>query len=93
MCGWFEAREITLACPLKHGYVGAMDETGKSKLNLGSEHSETAVNAEGKNLAAVLLGRRGGLRGGPARAARLSPDERAAIARRAAEARWAKERK
>jgi hypothetical protein len=38
---------------------------------------------------AVELGRRGGLKGGKARAAKLSPAQRAAIARRAARARWA----
>ena len=32
--------------------------------------------------------RRGGLKGGPARAAKLSADERARIAKRAAEKRW-----
>ena len=47
-----------------------------------------------KDPVAVELGRRGGLKGGKARAARLSPAQRAAIARRAARARWdaAKER-
>jgi len=43
---------------------------------------------EGKNPAAVMLGRLGGLKGGKARAQRLSIEERQAIARRAAEARW-----
>lgn len=38
--------------------------------------------------AAVELGRRGGLRGGPARAAKLSPERRSEIARKAARARW-----
>jgi len=38
--------------------------------------------------AAALLGRRGGLKGGAARAAKLTPEERAAIARKAAAARW-----
>jgi len=33
---------------------------------------------------------RGGKKGGAARAAKLAPDERAAIARRAAQARWEK---
>lgn len=42
-----------------------------------------------KDPVAVELGRRGGLKGGKARAARLSPAQRAAIARRAARARWA----
>jgi P63C domain len=44
-----------------------------------------------KNRAAVELGRRGGQKGGAARAARLSPEERADSARRAAAARWKKE--
>lgn len=42
----------------------------------------------GKDPAAVALGRRGGLKGGKARAAKLSPAERSAIARKAAKARW-----
>jgi hypothetical protein len=41
-----------------------------------------------KNQAAVELGRLGGLKGGRARADKLSSDERIAIARRAAAARW-----
>jgi hypothetical protein len=44
-----------------------------------------------KNPAAVALGRRGGLKGGKARAAALTPEERSAIARKAAKARWAVE--
>jgi hypothetical protein len=42
-----------------------------------------------KNRAAVELGRLGGLKGGPARAAKLSADERSAIAKKAAQKRWA----
>ena len=38
--------------------------------------------------AAAALGRRGGLKGGKARAAKLSPEERKEIARKAAAARW-----
>lgn len=41
-----------------------------------------------KNPAAVALGRRGGLKGGKARAAALSPAKRSAIAKKAAAARW-----
>lgn len=37
---------------------------------------------------AVELGRRGGLKGGKARAAKLSPEQRSEIARKAAQARW-----
>jgi hypothetical protein len=39
-----------------------------------------------------VSGRNGGLRGGAARAARLTPEKRSEIARKAARARWAKQR-
>jgi hypothetical protein len=45
-----------------------------------------------KNPAAVALGKLGGLKGGRARAAALSPEVRKAIAQRAAKARWTKEK-
>jgi len=41
-----------------------------------------------KNPAAVSLGRLGGLKGGKARAEKLSPAKRKAIAKKAAQARW-----
>lgn len=41
-----------------------------------------------KNPAAVALGRKGGLKGGRARADALTPEERSEIAKRAAAARW-----
>jgi len=43
---------------------------------------------DGKDPAAVALGRKGGLKGGAARAAKLSAEERSAIARKAAAVRW-----
>jgi len=43
-----------------------------------------------KNPAAVALGKLGGMKGGNARAAKLSPEERKEIAQRAAKARWGK---
>jgi hypothetical protein len=43
-----------------------------------------------KDQAAVALGRKGGLKGGRARADSMSPKQRADIARKAAKARWAK---
>jgi hypothetical protein len=43
---------------------------------------------EGKNPAAVELGRQGGLKGGRARAEKLTPEQRSEIARKAAAARW-----
>lgn len=44
----------------------------------------------GKDPAAVALGRKGGLKGGRARAAALTPEQRSESARRAAQARWDK---
>ena len=50
----------------------------------------TADATEGKNPAAVALGRLGGKKGGPARAKKLTPEQRQEIARTAARARWGK---
>lgn len=47
--------------------------------------------ADGKDPLAVLLGQRGGLKGGKARAAKLSKKQRSDIAKKAAQARWGKE--
>jgi len=43
---------------------------------------------DGKDPAAVALGRKGGLKGGKARAAKMSAKERSEAARKAAKARW-----
>ena len=51
---------------------------------------EEQETPSGKNPHAVALGRRGGLKGGKARAERLTAAQRSDIARRAAEARWHK---
>lgn len=45
---------------------------------------------DGKDPAAVSLGRRGGLKGGKARAASLSSAKKKEIAKKAAAARWSK---
>jgi hypothetical protein len=47
---------------------------------------------EGKDPAAVALGRRGGLKGGKARAAKMTPEQRSEAARKAAAARWSQEK-
>jgi hypothetical protein len=44
-----------------------------------------------KNPAAVALGRKGGLKGGKARAAKLTKEQRSESARKAAKARWEKQ--
>jgi hypothetical protein len=48
------------------------------------------TSAKEKNPAAVTLGRLGGLKGGKARAKKLSPKKRRNIAIKAAKARWSK---
>lgn len=48
------------------------------------------TESEGKNLAAVILGRLGGKKGGLARAKKLTAKQRSEIARKAAQARWGK---
>ncbi len=55
------------------------------------EDKDTAPVDDSKDPAAVALGRKGGLKGGAARAAKLTPAERSEIARRAATARWRKD--
>ncbi len=49
---------------------------------------ETTVPDDGKNPAAVALGKLGGKKGGPARMAKLTPEERSALAKKAAAKRW-----
>lgn len=57
----------------------------------GGEPSQ--AQDQGKNPAAVALGRLGGLKGGKARAEKLSAKKRAQIAKKAAEARWSAKKK
>jgi hypothetical protein len=49
-----------------------------------------SVTIERKNPNAVALGRLGGLKGGKARAEKLSPEKRKEIAQKAAKKRWDK---
>ena len=51
---------------------------------------ELPKTEDGKDPAAVALGRRGGLKGGIARAAVMTPKKRTEIAKLAAKARWGK---
>lgn len=52
------------------------------------EDREPTPEEQGKDPAAVALGRRGGLKGGKARAGKLTDEQRATAARKAARARW-----
>ena len=55
---------------------------------VGQLTGQLAPLPDGRNPAAVALGRLGGLKGGKARARKLSKARRAEIARKAAKARW-----
>jgi len=65
------------------------DTNQLAKFLVDRASGEIAPDPEtGKNPAAVALGRLGGLKGGKARAESLSKEKRAAIAKKAAAARW-----
>lgn len=61
-----------------------------AKSILDTTTKEPSKEKPEKNPAAVALGRLGGLKGGKARAEKLSPKKRKEIARKAAIARWEK---
>ncbi len=65
------------------------NEAARRLVDQIAEESEDEASPE-KNPHAVALGRLGGKKGGPARAAKLSPERRKEIAERAASARWQK---
>jgi hypothetical protein len=66
------------------------DPAQLAKLMIDIASGEVADRADSaKNPHAVALGRLGGQRGGRARAANLSPAKRKAIAKKAAQLRWA----
>lgn len=67
-----------------------VNQLAKMLTDLATGQAEPEKADEGKDPAAVSLGRRGGLKGGKARAATLSPARRKAIAKKAAAARWKK---
>lgn len=54
--------------------------------------ADGVFDEEAKSAVAAFLGRLGGLKGGPARAKKLTAERRSEIARKAVAARWAKAR-
>jgi hypothetical protein len=84
---------VTRACAVCEWERTAV-ETGNEAIDCEWCHAPTHILTEqpvesaAKNVHAAALGRLGGLKGGPARAARLSAKRRRDIARKAAEARW-----
>lgn len=66
-----------------------INQLAKLVTDLATGQVELPKTDEGKDPAAVSLGRKGGLKGGHARAQKLSAKRRAEIARKAATKRWA----
>jgi len=64
-----------------------LDRSSKVKKATGNR-KQSAEFVPRKNPAAVALGRLGGVKGGPARAKKLSAEQRREIAKKAARARW-----
>ncbi len=74
--------------PERSGTKKDINERAFSIVRQISGESEKPAKDASKNPAAVALGRLGGLKGGKARATKLSEKQRIAIARKAAKARW-----
>jgi len=68
--------------------LGDANQLAKLIVDIATGEADDSPADDGKNPAAVELGRKGGLKGGKARAAKMTPEERSAAAKKAAEARW-----
>lgn len=81
------------ACPMhKRSSKGRLDlnQLAKSIVDQATGEEPKQPQEPEKNPAAVALGRLGGLKGGKARARKLTAEERSEIAKKAAAARWKK---
>lgn len=66
------------------------NQLAKLIVDIATGEVEDMPEDTGKNAAAVELGRKGGLKGGKARASKLTASQRSAAAKRAAQARWSR---
>lgn len=66
------------------------NQLAKFITDLATGEIEMPKTDDGKDPAAVALGRKGGLKGGKARADSLTAKQRSAIAKKAAASRWSK---
>ena len=64
------------------------NQLAKFITDIATGAAELPKTDEGKDPAAVALGRKGGLKGGRARAMKLTSKKRSDIAKKAAKARW-----
>jgi hypothetical protein len=69
------------------------NQLAKSIVDIATGGSKPDAPSDELKAAAAALGRKGGLKGGPARAKALSKKRRSEIAKRAAAARWGKPQK
>ena len=67
-----------------------LNQLAKAIVDEVTDEEEKQPEEPEKNPAAVALGRLGGLKGGAARAKKLTAEERSEIAKKAAAARWYK---
>ena len=67
-----------------------LNHLAKAIVDQATDSAPPAKPLKEKNPAAVALGRLGGLKGGKARASKLTPEQRLDIAKKAAAVRWGK---
>jgi len=87
MCDKFSGSRLQVLC---HTAYMQKRSSKKDVNQIAAEmlRATAGLDLNGKNPAAVALGRRGGKKGGPARASALSQERRIEIARIAAQTRW-----
>jgi hypothetical protein len=75
--------------PDRSGRPRDPNQLAKLVVDIATGEAEDAPPKDaGKDPAAVALGRKGGLKGGKARAAKMTAEQRSEAARKAAKARW-----
>jgi hypothetical protein len=79
-----------IVCMTEYKKKKDINELAFSIVSHATEENKPEEPTSTKNPAAVALGRLGGLKGGKARAAKLSPEQRKEIASKAAQKRWGK---
>ena len=67
------------------------NQLGKLIVDIATGEADDTSQDTGKNPAAVELGHKGGLKGGKARAAKMTAEQRSEAARKAAKARWTRD--
>jgi hypothetical protein len=89
--------DATAAVPLRYAVSmpkrSSMDQGSNMRaaaMGLHASDPTEASSDDGKDPAAVALGRKGGLKGGKARASKMTASQRSDAAKRAAQARWRK---